>query len=90
MKQDPPNSGTLLPIGDLGIDTASVVGFDIRTIAGSDPALPTNIAYASLTEQRGNGATQATLYHVDLATGAATTLGTIGGPKTLDDIAAAL
>ena len=87
--QAPPNDGTLTMPRDLGGDTASFVGFDIRTIAGTDPAMPTNIAYASLTAQKGNGATQATLYQVDLASGAVTSLGRIGGPKTLIDIAAA-
>lgn len=82
--QTPPNDGTLVKVGDLGVDTASFVGFDIRTVGMS------NIAYASLTEQRGRGATLATLSQVDLATGAVTSLGKIGGPKTLIDIAAAL
>lgn len=82
--QNPPNSGTLTKVGDLGVDTASFVGFDVRTTGGM------NIAYASLTEQQGRGATLATLYQVDLATGAVTSLGKIGGPKTLIGIAAAL
>jgi len=82
--QSPPNSGTLVRVGNLGVDTASFVGFDIRTTGGMD------IAYASLTEQKGRGATLATLYQVNLATGAVTSLGKIGGPKTLIDIAAAL
>ena len=81
--QNPPNAGTLVRVGDLGVDTTSAAGFDIRTVGTS------NIAYASLTEQQGRGATLATLYQVDLATGAATSLGKIGGPKTLIDIAAA-
>ena len=81
--QNPPNAGTLVRVGDLGVDTTSAAGFDIRTVGTS------NIAYASLTEQQGRGATLATLYQVDLATGATTSLGKIGGPKTLIDIAAA-
>ena len=82
--QSPPNDGTLTRVGDLGVDTASFVGFDVRTTGGM------NIAYASLTQQQGRGATLATLYQVDLATGAVTSLGKIGGPKTLIGIAAAL
>jgi hypothetical protein len=81
--QNPPNAGTLVRVGGLGVETTSAAGFDIRTVGTS------NIAYASLTEQRGRGATLATLYQVDLATGATTSLGKIGGPKTLIDIAAA-
>lgn len=82
--QNPPNSGTLTKVGDLGVDTTSFVGFDVRTTGGM------NIAYASLTEQQGRGATLATLYQVDFATGAVTSLGKIGGPKTLIGIAASL
>ena len=81
--QNPPNAGTLVRVGGLGVDTESAVGFDIRTVGTA------NVAYTSLTERQGQGATLATLYQVDLATGVATSLGKIGGPKTLIDIAAA-
>lgn len=81
--QNPPNDGDLIEVGSLGVDTTAFVGFDIRTI-GTE-----NYAYASLTAQRGKGATLANLYQIDLATGIATDLGKIGGPKTLRDIAAA-
>jgi hypothetical protein len=81
--QNPPNAGTLVKVADLGAETTIFAGFDIRTIDG------TNTAYASLTRQAGNGATIANLYLVDLATGAVTDLGRIGGPKVLRDIAAA-
>lgn len=81
--QSPPNDGTLVKVADLGAATTIFAGFDIRTIDGI------NTAYASLTRQVGNGATVANLYLVDLATGAVTDLGRIGGPKVLRDIAAA-
>ena len=81
--QNPPNAGTLIKVGDLSVATTIYAGFDIRTIEG------TNTAYASLTRQVGNGATVANLYLVNLATGAVTDLGRIGGPKILRDIAAA-
>ncbi len=81
--QTPPNDGTLVKVGDLGVPTTAFAGFDIRTIDG------TNTAYASITRQAGKGATVANLYVVDLATGAVTDLGRIGGPKVLRDIAAA-
>ena len=81
--QNPPNAGTLTTPVDLGEDTASFVGFDIRTIDG------VNTAYASLSHQAGRGTTLVNLYLMDLATGAVTDLGRIGGPKILRDIAAA-
>lgn len=81
--QNPPNAGTLTTPVDLGEETAAFVGFDIRTIGG------VNTAYASLSHQAGRGTTLATLYVIDLATGAVTDLGRIGGPKILRDIAAA-
>lgn len=81
--QNPPNSGVLASPVDLGAATTKYAGFDIRTIDG------TNTAYASLTRQSGRGATIASLYLVDLATGSVTNLGRIGGPKILRDIAAA-
>jgi uncharacterized protein DUF4394 len=81
--QSPPNDGTLVNVADLGASTTIFAGFDIRTIDGM------NTAYASLTRQVGNGAIVANLYLVDLAIGAVTDLGRIGGPKVLRDIAAA-
>ena len=79
--QNPPNSGTLVKVADLGTPTDALVGFDIRTLGTS------NIAYVATTEQKGNGATLATLQTIDLATGATETLGKIGGPKTIRGIA---
>jgi hypothetical protein len=62
--QDPPNDGRLSTVGRLGVDFGPLGGFDIVTDADG-----TDRAYA---------ASGATLYAVDLATGAATPLGTIG------------
>jgi hypothetical protein len=81
--QNPPNSGTLVKVADLGSPTDALVGFDIRTLG------TTNIAYVATTEQRGNGATLATLRTIDLATGATESLGKIGGPKAIRGIAVA-
>jgi len=81
--QNPPNSGTLVKVADLGTPTGLLVGFDVRTVG------TTNVAYVATTEQRGNGATLATLHTVDLVTGATGTLGKIGGPKTIRGIAVA-
>lgn len=62
--QDPPNDGVLTTIGPLGVDFGTLGGFDIVTdAAGRDQAL---------------AASGATLYAIDLATGAARALGTIG------------
>lgn len=75
--QNPPNAGTLVTVGSLGLDASSIVGFDV---AGSD-----GTAYAALTEEGGK---RASLYTINLATGAATLVGKIGGPKTLTSLTA--
>lgn len=62
--QNPPNAGTLNTIGSLGIDFDPTGGFDI-----SSPASGVNTAFA---------ATDSTLYTINLSTGAATSVGTIG------------
>jgi hypothetical protein len=62
--QNPPNNGTLQTIGSLGIDFGSTGGFDIFS-----PSSGNNTAFA---------ASGSTLYNINLSTGAATTLGTVG------------
>jgi Domain of unknown function (DUF4394) len=65
---NPPNNGTLNTVGPLGIDTNGVGGFDI------EPG--TNAAYAAL---RVGGVSS--LYAINLSTGFASLIGTIGaGP----------
>jgi Ca2+-binding RTX toxin-like protein len=59
-----PNTGQQFTIGSLGVDFADKVGFDIFS-----PVAAVNIAYA---------VSNSTLYSINLATGAATSLGTIG------------
>jgi hypothetical protein len=78
--QNPPNSGTLVTMGLLGTDVTAVAGFDV---AGSD-----GTAYAALVEagQVGNSE-RASLHSINLMTGAATSLGKIGGPKPLMSLA---
>lgn len=81
--QNPPNNGTLVTVGSLGVRILGDAGFDI---AGSN-----GIAYASLipAQQHGKGdvppgnSARSYLYTIDLATGAATLVGKIGGPKPL-------
>lgn len=65
VRQDPPNNGTLNTIGSLGIDFGSTGGFDILSTG-----LDINTAFA---------ASGSSLYNIDLGTGGATNLGTIGG-----------
>jgi hypothetical protein len=61
--QDPPNDGILRTIGPLGVDFGPLGGFDVVTRDGIDHAF---------------AASGATLYAVDVATGTARALGTIG------------
>ncbi len=75
--QNPPNNGTLQTVGSLGVNTSSIVGFDV---AGSD-----GTAYAALTLE---GDKRAGLYTINLVTGAATFVGEISGPKTLTSLTA--
>jgi Domain of unknown function (DUF4394) len=62
--QNPPNSGVLTTVGPLGVDTTGSVHFDISA---------TGTAYAAM---RVGGVTQ--LYTINVATGAATLVGTLG------------
>ena len=73
-----PNGGQLSTIGILAVNTTGLTGFDIRSA--------NNAGYASLSSP---GDTSSKLYTVNLATGAATFLGTIGGPTLIRDIALA-
>ena len=65
--QNPPNDGTVTPVGALGVD------FDVN--AGFDIAPGTGIAYAALF----TGSLPSNLYTINLATGAATLVGALGG-----------
>lgn len=73
--QVPPNNGTLNTVGSLGFNTGNDVGFDITPFF--------NVAFASLT---GTGGTSG-LFNINLATGAATSLGAIGNGLVIRDIA---
>ena len=77
--QNPPNAGALNTIGDLGVDITDVAGFDISGNTG--------IAYAGLVVKDGNKKRlRTTLFTVNLATGATTSLGRIGGPWPLTSL----
>ncbi|MFN2622589.1 MAG: DUF4394 domain-containing protein [Chthoniobacterales bacterium] len=68
--QDPANAGQLHTVGSLGISTTDNVGFDISQGTGT--------AYASLTVGTTTG-----LYSINVASGAATLVGTIGDATSL-------
>ncbi|MFD1610348.1 DUF4394 domain-containing protein [Sphingomonas tabacisoli] len=72
-----PNAGLLQTVGPLGINAGSLTGFDISG--------PSGIAYL-VTEA--NTAPFSNLYRVNLGTGAASLVGTVGGGLALVDIAA--
>lgn len=70
-----PNAGTVFNVGPLGVASVGAVnGFEIVTGTAED-GLPTNTGMAILS----SGAGAPTLYTVNLATGAATVVGPIGG-----------
>lgn len=72
-----PNSGQLFTVGALGVELGEQVGFDIT---------PAGAAYVSNTGPSGGNSTFGT---IDLATGAFTSIGVIGGGETIRDIALA-
>ena len=79
MIQNPPNAGTLTTQGGtLGVDVSSINGFDIATSGQG------NLAFAAL-QPASNGVSQ--LYSINLTSGAATLIGTIGGGDIIDGLA---
>ncbi|MGB3533613.1 MAG: DUF4394 domain-containing protein [Microcoleaceae cyanobacterium] len=68
--QDPPNDGTLVTIGDLGINFDTLGGFDILSSAEG-----MNQAFA---------VSNSMLYTVDLSTGMATSLGMVGSDPSIN------
>jgi hypothetical protein len=73
-----PNNGTLNTLGPLGFNTSDLVGFDISPLSG--------LSFASLTAP---GGTSSQLFAINLATGAASLIGSIGGAVALADLATA-
>ncbi len=76
--QNPPNAGTLISVGSLGVDTGPLTGLDIAAAGGT--------AFATLTPP---GGSSSGLYTINLATGAATLVGTVGGGATITGLALA-
>jgi len=75
--QNPPDGGTVFPVGGLSVNTDSLVGFDI--------APGTGIAYAAMRPV----ATESRLYTVDLTTGVVHLDGLIGSGLAVRCLAAA-
>lgn len=75
-KQDPPNAGGLVDVGPVGFDVGPTTGFDVASGAATGFA----------TGEGAHG--RQVLYAINLADGATTTVGTIGGPKGIRALAA--
>ena len=65
--QNPPNDGTLVLVGSLGVDTTGVAGFDISGTTG--------MAFASLTSA---DTSKTSFYSINLTTGSASLIGAFG------------
>ncbi len=76
-RQNPANSGVLTTIGFLGVNFTGAGGFDVSGLSGT--------AYAALTPAAGGGSQ---LYQINVASGAATSLGAIGFGGNLVGLAA--
>ncbi|MGQ0618967.1 MAG: DUF4394 domain-containing protein [Panacagrimonas sp.] len=68
--QNPPNDGTLVPVGSLGVNATKVNGFDIRATD--------NLALAALKVDGQNG-----LYQINLSTGAASLVSTLADVRNV-------
>lgn len=75
--QNPPNAGTLVPVGPLGFPVGGPVGFDIFTELSAPAG---NTAYASFAEAGGTEK----LYTVNLSSGAATPVGPFARKDVVD------
>lgn len=73
LQQNPPNNGTLVPIGSLGVAAVAPAPFDIGT---------SGVGYAALTV---GGV--ARIYSINIATGAATLTGNVAGNLPLTGLA---
>ncbi len=75
--QNPPNNGTLVTVGPLGVDAQAGAGFDIAPSDG--------VAWAALRVPSQGGSQ---LYRINLTNGAATLVGRIGGGVAVNGLAA--
>lgn len=76
--QNPPNNGTQMLVGNLGVNISAIAAFDI--------AFPGNIGLAAF--QTAGAPAFSQLYTINLATGAATLVGSIGTGQTITGLAA--
>ncbi|WP_139920115.1 DUF4394 domain-containing protein [Hymenobacter sp. DG01] len=88
VRQDPPNNGTLVTVGALGVSVNGanrVSDLDIYY----NPTTNTNTAYLTVATVTSATAASTTLYTVNLNTGAATSVGTLGsgGLTAVTDLA---
>jgi hypothetical protein len=74
--QSPPNNGTQVALGALGVTIGTASGFDVLTTAGTDAG------FAVLNVGGTTG-----LYRVDVSSGATTLVGAVGGNPTLVGLA---
>lgn len=74
--QNPPNNGTLVLVGPLGVNATGVAGFEIVSTRAANGAV-TDTAFAALTVGGTTG-----LYSINLATGAATSIGAVSAGST--------
>jgi|GEM_PF-5702620 len=72
--QNPPNAGVLNTVGPLGVDAPNVLGFDI---------VGASTAFAAFTPVGSPSGAGAQLYTINLSTGAATSIGSIGGGEAI-------
>jgi hypothetical protein len=72
--QSPPNNGNLAATGKLGVDAGAIAGFDVYSRIDEDVAVA-NWGFAVLDVAGARG-----FYRVDLLTGRAIPLGTLGVP----------
>lgn len=70
-----PNTGQLFTVGSLGVDTTGLTGFDIAASDGT--------GYATLTSPND---LSSGLYRINLATGRASFLGSVGGTELIRDM----
>lgn len=77
-RQIPPNNGTQVNVGMLGMDVSALAGFDIRSTSGIDTA------YAAL-QPAGTGYSR--FAQINLMTGMAMDLGVIGSNQSTDPLA---
>ncbi|MCI0600977.1 MAG: DUF4394 domain-containing protein [Beijerinckiaceae bacterium] len=73
--QSPPNNGILVAAGKLGVDAASIAGFDIYSRLNGKSLTSRNFAFAVLQVN-----SRPVLYSISLTTGAATPIGNFNMP----------